>query len=238
VCLDCLRRYDDTHPKAAVFARVEHLVLAELEARLMHLAPDLLAGAERLVWDCEIGVSKRRPDYLVELKHVAIDVECDEHQHSGSGYTSSCMTARIAGLAADLGAPNSRSDRTAAVARAAASSGEGHARSMRKPLLFIKFNPDGYSDEDGVQHPSCFYSARDRKGNCYPQAEQRRFARRMDALSKRVVEISEMYADGPPCKEIGVEYMFYCQPGCECVHCSGSEAKRAATRPERAAVYR
>ena len=189
-----------------------------------------------------MGPSQRRPDYLVELKHVAIDTECDEYQHAGPGYSSSCMTARIAGLAADMGAPNSRSDRTAAVVRAAldasGSASAGPSKTMRKPLIFVKFNPDGYTDGDGVEHKSCFYHARDRKGNSYPQAEQRRFARRMDALARQVVELSEMYEDKPPEKEIDVKYMFYCKQECNCVHCSGSEAKRISTRPERAAVYR
>ena len=84
-------------------------------------------------------------------------------------------------------------------------------------------------------HKSCFYSARDLKGNCFPQAETRRFAARMDALARKVVEIAER--DAPPDKEISTEYMFFCPVGCGCVHCSGSPAQKDATREERAARY-
>ena len=132
-----------------------------------------------------------------------------------------------------MGAASSRSDRTTAVSRAAEASG-----GMRKPIVFLRFNPDGYTAPDGVEVRSCFYAARDRKGNTFPQAEPRRFARRMDALASRVVELAEKYESFPPEKEISVEHMFYCQEDCSCVHCSGSDAKRAATRPEKTAVYR
>lgn len=61
------------------------------------------------------GCSKRRPDILIELFTHIIIIECDENQHQD--YNTTCEIARINELYTDLG---------------------------DRPIIFIRFNPDGY----------------------------------------------------------------------------------------------
>lgn len=61
------------------------------------------------------GCSRRRPDCLIEMYTHTIIVECDENQHAS--YDSTCEMVRINELFTDL---------------------------ADRPMVIIKFNPDGY----------------------------------------------------------------------------------------------
>jgi hypothetical protein len=73
------------------------------------------------------GCSKRRPDMLVDLGTHIIIVEVDENKHSS--YDCSCENKRIMELSQDV-----------------------HHRS----IVFIRFNPDKYTDINGKTVPSCW----------------------------------------------------------------------------------
>lgn len=73
------------------------------------------------------GCSRRRPDLLLDLGEQVIIVEVDENQHIN--YDCSCENKRIMELSKDIG---------------------------HRPLVFIRFNPDGYIDENGKSITSCF----------------------------------------------------------------------------------
>jgi hypothetical protein len=75
----------------------------------------------------EDGCSKRRPDLLLDLGYQIIIVEIDETQHRD--YDCSCENKRIMEISKDLG---------------------------HRPIIFLRFNPDQYFDEEGNLIESCW----------------------------------------------------------------------------------
>jgi hypothetical protein len=73
------------------------------------------------------GCSKRRPDLLLDLGSHIIIIEIDENKHSG--YDCSCENKRLMELSQDV---------------------------HHRPIVFIRFNPDKYIDEDGNTIKSCW----------------------------------------------------------------------------------
>jgi hypothetical protein len=75
----------------------------------------------------EGGCSRRRPDYLKDLKTHSLILEIDEKQHKG--YNKQCEINRMNEIYQDLG---------------------------YRPIIFIRFNPDSYIDENGNKIESIF----------------------------------------------------------------------------------
>lgn len=73
------------------------------------------------------GCSQKRPDVYIDLYTHVLIVECDENQHKQ--YEDICENKRMMHLFEDFG---------------------------NRPIVFIRFNPDGYIDEQGIKQPSCF----------------------------------------------------------------------------------
>ena len=73
------------------------------------------------------GCSKRRPDLLLDMGSHIIIIEVDENKHTD--YDCSCENKRLMELSQDL---------------------------QHRPIIFIRFNPDGYTDQDGILVNSCW----------------------------------------------------------------------------------
>jgi hypothetical protein len=73
------------------------------------------------------GCSLRRPDLLLDMGSHIIIVEVDENQHSE--YDCSCEHKRLMQISQDL---------------------------QHRPVVFIRFNPDSYTNTDGVLVKSCW----------------------------------------------------------------------------------
>tara|TARA_B110000483_G_scaffold215491_1_gene266204 strand:+ start:501 stop:959 length:459 start_codon:yes stop_codon:yes gene_type:complete len=73
----------------------------------------------------EGGCSRRRPDLLCDLGSHVIILEVDEHQHNA--YECICENKRLMLLSKDLG---------------------------HRPLVMVRFNPDGYENERKEKIPS------------------------------------------------------------------------------------
>jgi hypothetical protein len=73
------------------------------------------------------GCSLRRPDLLLDMGSHIIIVEIDENKHTN--YGSSCETKRLMQISQDL---------------------------YHRPIIFIRFNPDDYINEDGILIKSCW----------------------------------------------------------------------------------
>jgi hypothetical protein len=73
------------------------------------------------------GCSQRRPDLLLDMGSHIIIVEVDENQHSE--YDCSCENKRLMQLSQDVG---------------------------HRPIVFIRFNPDAYTNPDGLLVKSCW----------------------------------------------------------------------------------
>jgi len=73
------------------------------------------------------GCSLRRPDLLLDMGSHIIIVEVDENQHND--YDCSCENKRLMQLSEDL---------------------------QHRPIVFIRFNPDAYTNQEGVLVKSCW----------------------------------------------------------------------------------
>ena len=73
------------------------------------------------------GCSKRRPDLLVDIGYHIIIVEVDENKHTG--YDCSCENKRLMELSQDL---------------------------QHRPIVFIRFNPDSYINQNKLKISSCW----------------------------------------------------------------------------------
>ena len=79
----------------------------------------------------EYGCSRRRPDIFLEYKNYVIIIEVDENQHID--YDIVCERNRLNELYIDIG---------------------------YRPMYLIRFNPDSYTNKDGVKISSCFYNGK------------------------------------------------------------------------------
>ena len=81
------------------------------------------------------GCSRRRPDLLLDLGYQVLIIEIDENQHTD--YDCSCENKRIMELSQDVG---------------------------HRPIVFIRFNPDDYINENNKNITSCW--GLDKNGLC------------------------------------------------------------------------
>ena len=75
----------------------------------------------------QYGCSRRRPDLLLDMGSHIIIVEVDENKHTD--YDCSCENKRVMELSQDL---------------------------QHRPIVFIRFNPDDYTNQDGILVKSCW----------------------------------------------------------------------------------
>lgn len=82
-------------------------------------------------WICdkkiEDGCSRKRPDLLADFGTHIIIIEIDENKHST--YDCSCENKRLMMISQDVN---------------------------HRPIIFIRFNPDGYVDKDGKKIKTCW----------------------------------------------------------------------------------
>jgi len=100
------------------------------------------------------GCSRRRPDLLLDLGDQVLIIEVDENQHVD--YDCSCENKRLMELSKDVG---------------------------HRPIVFIRFNPDSYVEED-QKVPSCWCLNDD--GLCILKNKPD-WERRLDALKQQMV---------------------------------------------------
>lgn len=124
------------------------------------------------------GCSRKRPDLLLDLGYQVIIIEVDEDKHIG--YDNSCENQRIMELSQDV---------------------------SHRPIVFIRFNPDGYIDENGMKIKSCWRI--NNKGICLIEKSKRKeWQERLITLksqieywiccenkSERTIEIIQLYFD-------------------------------------------
>ena len=120
------------------------------------------------------GCSRYRPDILIDCLTHSIIIEVDENQHAS--YDCTCENKRLMTLFQDLGS---------------------------RPLVMIRFNPDGYMNLHGKNVKSCFIHTN--KRGLPKVAHERHWNDRLNVLKTRIyyhtLHISE--------QEITVEHLFY-----------------------------
>lgn len=121
------------------------------------------------------GCSKRRPDILIDLNTHVIIIEIDEEQHNL--YDDTCENKRIMEISQDLGHPN---------------------------IVFIRFNPDAYTDKNNKRITSC-WSISSNGISIVPKNKKKRWIDRLTALKS----IIDKWIINIPEKHITIEKIFY-----------------------------
>ena len=122
------------------------------------------------------GCSKRRPDLFLDLGNQIIIIEVDENQHIA--YDCSCENKRIMELSHDVG---------------------------HKPIVFIRFNPDDYEENEIVIN-SCWVL--DKKGICViKKSKIKEWSQRLNALKEQI--IYWIHPDNITTKTIEIIQLFY-----------------------------
>lgn len=119
------------------------------------------------------GCSRRRPDLLLDMGSHIIIVEIDENRHSA--YDCSCENKRLMELSRDL---------------------------QHRPIVFIRFNPDEYSSQDGNVVESCWKLT---KQGVLKIINQTEWDMRINKLKQQV----QYWIDNPTNKMVEVVELFY-----------------------------
>ena len=123
------------------------------------------------------GCSKKRPDLLLDLGYQIIIIEVDENKHCK--YDTSCENARLMTISQDLG---------------------------HRPIIFIRFNPDAYTNNLQERIKSCWTITA--KTGLMKIANQKEWTNRLEHLRKcieywtnpknnleKTIEIVHLYYD-------------------------------------------
>jgi hypothetical protein len=121
------------------------------------------------------GCSFRRPDLLLDMGSHIIIVEVDENQHSD--YDCSCEHKRLMQISQDVG---------------------------HRPIAFIRFNPDAYTNQEGVLVKSCW------KLNkigvmTIMKTKEREWEERIENLKTQI----QYWIDNPTEKTVEIIQLFY-----------------------------
>lgn len=119
------------------------------------------------------GNSKRRPDWYCDCDTYCLIIECDEEKHKH--YDKLCDNRRLMELFLDC---------------------------KSRPLIFIRFNPDKYIDENGIKHKSIFHFDIKNKISKYGEFDER-IQKLIDTIRQNLIE------NFVPDKEITVIRLFF-----------------------------
>jgi hypothetical protein len=121
------------------------------------------------------GCSKRRPDLLLDMGSHIIIVEIDENKHTD--YDCSCEHKRLMELSQDL---------------------------QHRPIVFIRFNPDNYTEQNGKLIKSCWKL--NKLGVMQiTKNKQKEWEERIDTLKEQI----QYWIDNPTEKTIEIIELFY-----------------------------
>ena len=121
------------------------------------------------------GCSSRRPDLLLDMGSHIINVEIDENKHTG--YDCSCEHKRLMELSLDL---------------------------QHRPIVFIRFNPDGYTNQDGILVKSCWKLNKLGVMQII-KTKQKEWEERIETLKQQI----QYWIDNPSEKTIEIIELFY-----------------------------
>jgi hypothetical protein len=122
------------------------------------------------------GCYKRRPDLLLDMGTHIIIVEVDENKHQD--YECSCEHRRLMEISLDLN---------------------------HRPIIFIRFNPDKYTDQNSNNVPSCWV-VNSRTGVLYiPPKRRENWDMRMRVLKEQI----QYWIDNPLDKTVEIVELFY-----------------------------
>ena len=121
------------------------------------------------------GCSLRRPDLFLDMGSHIIIVEVDENQHSD--YDCSCEHKRLMEISQDAG---------------------------HRPIVFIRFNPDSYTNTDGILVKSC-WKLNKLGVMLIMKTKEKEWADRINSLKAQI----QYWIDNPTEKTIEIIQLFY-----------------------------
>lgn len=120
------------------------------------------------------GCSKRRPDAFIDMLTHAVFLEIDEEGHDTKAYCS-CENKRMMLLMIDV---------------------------AMRPVVYIRLNPDAFTDADGIRHPSCFERA---ENGSIVIRDKKVWNTRLEVFKDRI----RHYLVNIPEQEVTVEHLYY-----------------------------
>ena len=121
------------------------------------------------------GCSRRRPDLLLDMGSHIIIVEIDENKHTN--YDCSCEHKRLMELSQDL---------------------------QHRPIVFVRFNPDDYTNQEGLLIKSCWKL--NKLGIMQiMKTKEKEWEERIDILKQQI----QYWIDNPTQKMIEIIELFY-----------------------------
>jgi len=121
------------------------------------------------------GCSRRRPDLLLDMGSHIIIVEVDENKHAD--YDCSCEHKRLMELSRDL---------------------------QHRPIIFIRFNPDDYVNQEDILVKSC-WKLNNLGVMHIPKTKQKEWEERIEELKHQI----QYWIDNPTEKMIEIIELFY-----------------------------
>jgi hypothetical protein len=121
----------------------------------------------------ENGFSKRRPDLLLDMGSHIIIIEIDENKHND--YECSCENKRLMEISQDLG---------------------------HRSIVFIRFNPDSYTNEKGILVKSCWKL---NKLGVMTISKKEEWNNRIKVLKEQI----QYWIDNPTEKTVEIIQLFY-----------------------------
>jgi len=123
----------------------------------------------------EGGCSQRRPDIFPHLGTHALTIEVDEHEHLAESYQCICERKKMMEHFQDAGGV---------------------------PHVFIRFNPDAYTDVSGVKHKSCWGKT---PKTCEPRVAPKRVKHWEGRLEKLRQQVRHWLDHMPDCEVTTLE---------------------------------
>jgi len=122
------------------------------------------------------GCSQRRPDLLLELGSHVLIIEVDENQHTD--YDCSCENKRLMEISRDIG---------------------------HRSVIFIRFNPDGYTDSIGNKITTCWKPNKQNGILCVAKSKIDEWNNRLMLLKCQI----EYWIETKPEKMVEIVQLFY-----------------------------
>ncbi len=150
-------------------------------ARIMPEASASAGAGGTMVEEVPCKSSGSKPDVLIDMGEWVVVVEVDENQHKQDSYEASCENKRVMQIFDDAG---------------------------RRPIVFVRFNPDQYIDAFGNKVRSPWTDDRRIKSGGVPHVSaknQAHWIARLEALASRI----EHAVSVRPIKEVTFEYLYF-----------------------------
>jgi hypothetical protein len=154
------------------------------DRQVTRIVPETSASAGAggtMVEEVPCKSSGSKPDVLIDMGEWVVVVEVDENQHKQESYEASCENKRVMQIFDDAG---------------------------RRPIVFVRFNPDNYVDASGNKVRSPWTDDRRIKSGGVPHVSAKNQAHwnaRLEALASRI----EHAVSVRPIKEVTFEYLYF-----------------------------